>query len=159
MRACARIFFLLGLFACATAALADTEEEKRAIGRFFGEYTSAVAGFDASRLVPYYEQPLTIVTAARTIVLKDAAEMQGFMNPFFERLKQRGGSGKAEYPQVHIRPLGPGVALASVLVVRYKTDGEELERGGFTYVLRRTGEQWKIAVLVGHGVSGVRALD
>ena len=160
MRACARICsFVLVLSACANPALADTEEERRAIGRFFGEYASAVGSFDGSRLVPYYEQPLTIVTAARTVVLKDAGEIQGFMNPFWERLKQRGWSGKAESPQIHIRPLGPGVALASVLVVRYKTDGEELERGGFTYVLRKTGEQWKIAVLVGHGVSGVRSFD
>ncbi len=123
------------------------------------EYGAAVGSFDAQRLLPYYHQPLTIVTAARTVVLTDPGQIQGFMNPFWDRLKQRGWSGKAESPQIHVRPLGPGVALASVLVVRYRSDGQELERGGFTYVLRKAGDQWKIAVLVGHDVAGVKTFD
>ena len=153
------IFILLILMTGADLAMAQAEDERKAIESFFVEYGRAVGSFDAQRLAPYYDSPLTIVTAARTVVLKDPSEIQGFMNPFWERLKQRGWSGKAESPQINVRRLGSGMALASVLVVRYKADGAELERGGFTYVLRKTGDQWKIAVLVGHDVSGVKTLD
>jgi ketosteroid isomerase-like protein len=153
------IFVLVILMAGADLALGQGEDERKAIESFFGEYGRAVGSFDAQRLLAYYDSPLTIVTAARTVVLKDATEIQGFMNPFLERLKQRGWTGKAESPQINMRWLGAGIALASVLVVRYKADDAELERGGFTYVLRKTGDQWKIAVLVGHDVSGVKTLD
>ena len=42
--------------------------------------------------------------------------------------------------------------------VRYKADGQELERNGATYVLHKTGDGWKI-VVVGHDPGGVLRLD
>jgi ketosteroid isomerase-like protein len=39
--------------------------------------------------------------------------------------------------------------------VRYKADGQELDRIGATGVLRKTNDGWKIAVLVGHDPSSV----
>ena len=52
-----------------------------------------------------------------------------------------------------------GVAVVSTRTVRYKADGQELERIGFTYLLRKTNEGWKIAVLVGHDPANVLRLD
>ena len=36
------------------------------------------------------------------------------------------------------------------LAVRFKTDGQELERVGITYVLQKSDSRWKIAVLIAH---------
>jgi len=47
----------------------------------------------------------------------------------------------------------------STQTVRYKTDGQELEKVGFTYVLRKTNEGWKVAALVGHDPTSVLRLD
>jgi hypothetical protein len=46
--------------------------------------------------------------------------------------------------------LSATTALARGVALRYKDDGRELERAGVTYLLHRSGEEWKIAVLVLH---------
>jgi hypothetical protein len=51
------------------------------------------------------------------------------------------------------------VAVASGLYVRYKADGQELERIGATYVVHKARDGWKIAVLVAHDPGSVLRLD
>jgi len=43
--------------------------------------------------------------------------------------------------------------------IRHKIDGQELERVAATYVLRRTNDGWKIAVLTVHDPSNVLRLE
>jgi hypothetical protein len=40
--------------------------------------------------------------------------------------------------------------LATGVALRYKTDGQELERVGVTYLLYKAESGWKIAVVVLH---------
>jgi len=64
-----------------------------------------------------------------------------------ENLRSR-GYGRSEYELKQINQLSATAALASGIAVRYKVDGQELERVGITYLLHNTGSNWKIAVIV-----------
>jgi ketosteroid isomerase-like protein len=46
--------------------------------------------------------------------------------------------------------MGEDIALLSVNRVRYRTDGQELERLGETYTFRKTADGWKIVVATMH---------
>jgi len=46
--------------------------------------------------------------------------------------------------------MSENTAFVSVRRVRYKTDGQKLERLGETYTLRKTEDGWKIAVAMMH---------
>ncbi len=66
-----------------------------------------------------------------------------------ESLKAR-GYGRSELDLREVKVLSPNAALASGAALRYKADGEELERIGVTYLLDKVDHAWKIAVMVLH---------
>jgi len=43
--------------------------------------------------------------------------------------------------------------------VRYKADGQEVERVGWTYLLQKTSGGWKIVVLAAHPADTVLRLE
>ena len=73
--------------------------------------------------------------------------------PAMEDLRAK-GYGRSELSLQYVKALSATGALASGVAVRYKTDGQELERVGVTYLLHNAGTGWKIAVLVLHDVGG-----
>jgi ketosteroid isomerase-like protein len=60
---------------------------------------------------------------------------------------------------LQMKRLSATTTLASGVAIRYKTDGQELERTGVTYVLHKTDNGWKIAVTVGHDPESVPRLE
>jgi len=53
---------------------------------------------------------------------------------------------------LNINQLSTTTILAGGTAIRYKTDGQELERVGVTYLVQKTDGSWKIAVVVIHDV-------
>jgi ketosteroid isomerase-like protein len=47
--------------------------------------------------------------------------------------------------------LGAQSASVTGIAVRYRAGGAEMERAGISYLLRKTDDGWKIAVMVLHG--------
>ena len=58
-----------------------------------------------------------------------------------------------------VKLLSATAASASGVAQRYKVDGQELDRVGVTYLLRRAETGWKIIVLVLHDTDGVVRRD
>ena len=69
--------------------------------------------------------------------------------PVMQNLRAR-GYGRSELDQRKVKLLSAKSALASGIAVRYKSDGQELERVGITYILHKTDDSWKFAVMVLH---------
>ena len=63
--------------------------------------------------------------------------------------------GRSEWTRLGLKQLGASVAVLSAGVVRYRTDGAELERFGATYTMRKTDAGWKIVMLTVHDADGV----
>jgi ketosteroid isomerase-like protein len=107
---------------------------------------------------PTYHEPLMVITAAVVRFMATRADIEAWVKPIFARVLER-GYARAEYSQLHIKQVSAGVAVASGIYVRYKADGQELERLGVTYVLHKTSDGWKIAVLAAHDPGSVLRLD
>ena len=54
-----------------------------------------------------------------------------------------------------VKSLSATATLVTGVAVRYKLDGQELERVGLTYVLHKGDTGWKIAVLIIHDTDEV----
>lgn len=134
------------------------EKDKAAALQAFKDYVAAVGSLDTQRVVPYYHEPLMFVAAAGARALATRADMEAWLKPVFVRMKER-GYARSDWSEFQMKLLSAGVAVVSTQTVRYKADGQELERIGFTYLLRKTSEGWKIAVLVGHDPANVLRLD
>lgn len=58
--------------------------------------------------------------------------------------------GRSELSVGYVKSLSASETLVTGVAIRYKRDGQELERAGVTYVLHKTELGWKIAVIVMH---------
>jgi uncharacterized NTF2-like protein DUF6841 len=71
-----------------------------------------------------------------------------------EGLRAR-GYGRSELSVRSVKSLSATATLVTGVAVRYKADGQELERVGVTYVLHKADDRWKIAVLIVHDTDEV----
>ncbi len=122
------------------------------------DYASAFSTFDVQSTVRYYHEPIVFITEKGMVVKATRAEAESRLTPLWESLKAR-GYARSKYAGLRVKQLSDGIALASGVAVRNTADGKELNRIGATYVLRKTSEGWKLAVLVTHDADTVLPLD
>ena len=123
----------------------------------FKDYVRAFSTADVRSTLRYYHEPLTLITAEKVVAMT-RSQTEAFLTKLFETLKAQGYSG-SEIVELHVKPLSATLAVASAAFVRYKTDRQELGRGGATYLLHKTSEGWKIAVLAAHPPDTVLRLE
>jgi hypothetical protein len=70
-------------------------------------------------------------------------------NHLIEHAKSQGYHRTAVVDLV-IRALAPGLAELTGVFVRYDGSQSEIARFGFTYIVRRGADQWRIVVAVAH---------
>ncbi len=159
MRLLTRCFLLLaGLgLAVGPLTLAEAQDEKAAVTQTLNDYYRVFSNMDVQSALSYYHEPVTFVTAGSVITAATRTEAAARLTALYEDLRPR-GFGRSELTQLHIKQLGAGLAMASGVAVRYKLDGHELNRTGVTYVLRKTSQGWKLAVLVSHDPATVLRL-
>ena len=153
------IMVLLLFAAIVSTAAAQAQDDKAVVTQALNDYASAFHTFDVQRVLRYYHEPLMLVGAAGVRVMATRADTEAWMQSFWASLKERGYERGSEFSPLHVKQVSPTVAVASTQFVRYKTDGQVLQRTGSTYVLHKTPEGWKIAVIVGHDPAGVLRLD
>ena len=135
-------------------AFATTSDDEAGAKQMLDEYIAAYASLDAHRVAQYFDQPYTLVTAEKSQVMANRSEVEALLSAFFPQLKAR-AYGHSEAAGSQIRSLDDGLVFASVRVIRYKTDGSVLQTLGATYLLRRTPEGWRIAVITTHPAATV----
>jgi hypothetical protein len=92
-------------------------------------------------------------------VIATRAETEAWMKSLWARLKERGFARASKFSPLHIKQVSTSAAVASVRFARYDANGQEVERIGATYILHKTGAEWKIVVIVTHDPGGVLRLD
>ncbi len=124
----------------------------------FAEYLAANISLDADRVVKYYHEPLMYITAANVVTVTSQAEAVVFLKPSLAALKEA-GYARTDFPQLHAKSLGTGLAIISCMGVRYRTDGTQMGSFGFTYLWRQVANEWKLAVLTAHDPSTVLSFE
>ena len=131
--------------------MTDLEQE---IDQLFTGYFSDFSNLDLKAIVSYFHDPCTFIVPQGVLVFSSASEVEGFWGPRFDDLKTQ-GFGHTERAEANIKVLTGDTAIANSLAVRYTKDGSELERRGATFVLRKTGDGWKIVTLIHHSPDNV----
>lgn len=152
MRPLLSLLAALLLIASATAARAD--DAKTAITITLRDYVAAFSSKDMTRILPFFDEPVVLITAGGAKVMPTHAEVDALLTGLLAKLKDR-GFDHAEWPQMNVKMLSDNLAICSALVVRYKTGGEEMERFGATFMLRRVGDAWKITMQSVHDAGTV----
>ena len=117
--------------------------------RVLTDYYNAFSTLDIQAILPYFHEPSLVIGpqgafSAPTRVLLSAA-----FTPAIESLRAR-GFARSELSVQNVRLLSATATLVTGVAIRYKHDGQQLDRAGVTYVLHKTDTIWKIAVLILH---------
>jgi ketosteroid isomerase-like protein len=150
------LFPVLGMLA--TALVSAGEDDRTVVARILAEYYSAFSTTDMQAFSPYYHEPCFIVAPPGVVALPNHAALVATLRPAIEDLRKR-GFGRSELTMLNIKQLSATTMLASGTAVRYKTDGQELERAGVTYLLQKLDGNWKIAVVVVHDANNRLRLE
>lgn len=124
-------------------------EQENVIVQTFTSYVEAFQTLDPRAPLPYCHVPCIFIAPQGVLVMATVDEIEKFFTRVMDGLKAR-NYARSELSTLQVKQMSGDAALVSVSRVRYKTDGQELERVGETYTLRHTGQGWKIVVAMIH---------
>jgi hypothetical protein len=120
-----------------------------ALNEMLTSYYQAFSTLDLRRILPYYLEPCFLTGAQGVGAAPTHAELAALLTPALEGLRAR-GYVRSELTGLRLFCLSAADTLATGVAVRMHNNGQELERAGVTYLLRRTAAGWKIALLAVH---------
>jgi ketosteroid isomerase-like protein len=129
-------------------------DEAGAVAQFLTEYYRAFSTLDVDAILPYFHEPSLLIGPQGVFDAATRPELAGLFTMTMEGLRAR-GYGRSELSLQQLQILSATAAHARGVALRYKTDGQELDRAGVTYVLHKSEAGWKIAVVVLHDVERV----
>lgn len=123
--------------------------DEGAVKQFLEEYYRAFSTLEMDEILRFFHQPFLFMGPAGVFIVPTTADLADAFSPAVNDLRAR-GYGRSELNLEQLTILSTTAALARGVALRYKTDGDELEHAGVTYLLYKTDAGWKIAVLVLH---------
>src|SRR5882724_9364340 len=121
-----------------------TNEE--AVKQILFDYYNAFSTLDVQSILPYFHQPALLIGPPGVMALPTAAAVVPIFGPVMEDLRQR-EYRRSELSLQQVKLLSATSALAIGVAIRHKSDGQELERVGVTYLLHKGDSGWKFAVM------------
>jgi ketosteroid isomerase-like protein len=115
----------------------------------FRLYTQAFQSLDARAVAAHYHEPAMIITPQGVVPFPTGAAVEEFYGKLMADLPAR-GYARTELSGLAERPLAAGLGLVTGVGVWRKASGEEIQRFGMTFTLRRSGESWRIVVATIH---------
>ena len=128
---------------------AGVTTDEAAVTRVLADYYSAFSTLEIQAILPYFHEPSMLIGPEGLLAAPTSAVLAAALTPAMDGLRAR-GYGRSELSVRSVKPLSATATLVTGVAVRYKLDGQELERVGVTYVLHKADARWKIAVLIIH---------
>jgi hypothetical protein len=125
-----------------------------AVNQVLADYYKAFSTLTVESILPYFHQPALLIGPSGVFALPTAEAVVSIFGPVMENLRQR-EYRRSEFSLQHLRLLSAASALATGVAIRYKTDGQEMERVGLTYLLYKSDGGWKFAVMALHDMDKV----
>lgn len=120
-----------------------------AVIQMLADYYAAFSTLDPQAFLPYFHEPSLAIGPQGIFAAPTHALLGTALAPALEDFKAR-GYGHSELRVHQAQALSATAAVVTGVAIRYKADGQELERVGVTYVLHKTDKGWKIAVMILH---------
>jgi hypothetical protein len=126
----------------------DTADQDAAL-RTLADYYRAFSTLEVQAVLPYFHEPSLLISPQGVLAAPTLAALAGVFTPAMEGLRSR-EFGRSELSAGFVESLSSTATLVTGVALRYRSNGQELERVGVTYVLHKAESGWKIAVIVLH---------
>ena len=134
--------------------MSGLRDDAAAVTRVLEDYYRAFSTLDVQAILPYYHEPSLLVTPQGVAAMPTHAALVAVIAPGMEHFRGQ-GYARSELTMLHVKVLSSSTALAAGIAVRYKTDAQELDRAGVTYLLQKVDAGWKIVAVVIHDADRV----
>ncbi|SRR5260221_253037 len=123
--------------------------EQPAVIQVLRDYYAAFSTLKVQAFLPFFHEPSLLIGPQGVVAAPTHAVLTTAFASAIENLRDQ-GFGRSELNVRLVKMLSETASLVTGVAIRFRTDGDELERVGVTYVLHKTDTDWKIAVLVLH---------
>ena len=113
------------------------------------DYAESFEHGDVDRVVSFLHLPCVSISPAGVIVFQDAAAARAGLSAGIEQM-HRSGYCRTEFVGLVCRVLSSDLVSFSGVAVRIGAEGHELNRVGFTYMLRSCDHCWKLVCSIIH---------
>jgi hypothetical protein len=120
-----------------------------AVNQVIADYYRDFSTLNVQAIVPNFTEPSLLIGPQGVIPIPDRAALVAVFGPVMVGLRAK-GYGRSELEPGYVKSLSSSAALVGGVAVRYKDDGQQLERVGVTYVLHKTESGWKFATVILH---------
>ncbi len=131
-----------------TMSSPDTLSDNAALGMLV-DYYSAFSSLEVLAVRPYFHEPSLLISPQGVFAAPTFAALAALFSPTLEGLRAR-EFGRSELSVGSATSLSASATLVTGIAIRYRRNGQELERAGVTYLLHKAEAGWKIAVIVLH---------
>jgi len=121
------------------------EPLKQVIADYYRDFST----LNVQAILPYFHEPAMLVGPQGVISIPDRTAVAAVFGRVMEGLRAQ-GYGRSEFELGDVKVLSSSAAIVPGVAVRYKTDGQQLERMGITYVLHNTEKGWKFVTVILH---------
>ena len=135
-------------------ALPASTTDESVVTQFLTDYYRDFSSLDIDAIVPYFHEPCLIIGPQGVFAAPTRSILATVLVPVMESLRTK-GYGRSELSILQLKSLHPATIFVTGVALRFKVDGQPLERAGVTYLLQNANHQWKIAVLVTHDAGEV----
>ena len=102
---------------------------EEAVKQVLSDYYNSFSTLDVQSILPYFHQPALLIGPLGVIAIPTPAAVVPIFGPVMEDLRQR-KYRRSELSLQQFKLLSATSALAVGVAIRYKADGQELERVG-----------------------------
>ena len=113
------------------------------------DYYAAFSSLEPEVIAPYFHEPCIFISPQGVAATLTHDDVKDVSRAIAEGLRPRGYK-KSDLTALQVKRMSDTAILASGIAVRSKSDGNELERVGVTYLMHKSNDRWKIAVTVIH---------
>jgi hypothetical protein len=129
-------------------------DAETAVSLFLKNYYRDFSSLSLQAILPYFHEPCLIIAPQGVFAAPARSVLPSAFTPVLESLRSR-GYGRSELSIRQIKSLSTATILVTGVALRFKVDGQALERAGVTYLLQKVDQHWEIAVLVTHDAGEV----
>ena len=129
--------------------MGDAMNNQGAVIRTLLDYYAAFSTLEVSAVLPYFHEPSLLIGPQGVFAARTHDVLMTAFTPAIDSLRAR-RFGRSELSVQRVESLSASATLVTGVALRYRVDGQELERVGVTYALYNADSHWKIAVLIVH---------
>lgn len=129
----------------------NQSDQQSVILQTLEDYYQAFNTLDPSAVLPYFNEPAMLISSPGAFAAPTHAVLvkifASIMAPF-----RATDFGRTELAMPTVTRLSAATAMITDTAIRYKRDGQEMNKAGATCVLQKTNAGWRIAVAVAYDV-------